>query len=64
LPLGSRPGFAPFRRTGCSMLRAGAPLAEIDQALRRRRLLSTAIYAKAGTEALRALTRPWPGGAV
>jgi site-specific recombinase XerD len=45
------------------MLRAGAPLTEIGQVLRHRRLLSTAIYAKAGTEALRALARPWPGGA-
>jgi integrase/recombinase XerD len=46
-----------------SMLRAGAPLTEIGQVLRHRRLLSTAIYAKADTEALRALARPWPGGA-
>jgi site-specific recombinase XerD len=45
------------------MLRAGAPLTEIGQVLRHRRLLSTAIYAKADTEALRALARPWPGGA-
>jgi site-specific recombinase XerD len=44
------------------MLRAGAPLTEIGQVLRHRRLLSTAIYAKADTEALRALARPWPGG--
>ena len=45
------------------MLRAGAPLTEIGQVLRHRRLLSTAIYAKADTAALRALARPWPGGA-
>jgi site-specific recombinase XerD len=45
------------------MLRAGAPLTEIGQVLRHRRLLSTAIYAKADTEALRTLARPWPGGA-
>jgi integrase/recombinase XerD len=46
-----------------AMLRAGAPLTEIGQVLRHRRLLSTAIYAKADTAALRTLARPWPGGA-
>ena len=45
------------------MLAAGAPLTEIGQVLRHRRLLSTAIYAKADVNALRALARPWPGGA-
>jgi integrase/recombinase XerD len=45
------------------MLAAGAPLTEIGQVLRHRRLLSTAIYAKADIEALRVLARPWPGGA-
>ncbi len=45
------------------MLAAGAPLTEIGQVLRHRRLLSTAIYAKADTGALRALARPWPGAA-
>jgi hypothetical protein len=45
------------------MLAAGASLTEIGQVLRHRRLLSAAIYAKADTEALRALARPWPGGA-
>jgi site-specific recombinase XerD len=44
------------------MLAAGAPLAEIGQVLRHRRLLSTAIYAKADIQALRALARPWPTG--
>jgi site-specific recombinase XerD len=44
------------------MLRAGAPLPEIGQVLRHRRLLSTAIYAKTDTQALRILARPWPGG--
>jgi integrase/recombinase XerD len=45
------------------MLAAGAPLSEIGQVLRHRRLLSTAIYAKADIGALRALARPWPGSA-
>jgi integrase/recombinase XerD len=44
-----------------AMLAAGAPLTEIGQVLRHRRLLSTAIYAKADVPALRALARPWPG---
>lgn len=47
-----------------SMLTAGAPLTEIGQVLRHRRLLTTAIYAKVDVEGLRALARPWPiGGA-
>jgi site-specific recombinase XerD len=45
------------------MLRAGASLPEVGQVLRHRRLLSTAIYAKTDVPALRALARPWPGGA-
>lgn len=45
------------------MLRAGASLPEVGQVLRHRRLMSTAIYAKADVPALRALARPWPGGA-
>jgi integrase/recombinase XerD len=45
------------------MLRSGAPLTEIGQVLRHRQLRSTAIYAKADIAALRALARPWPGGA-
>jgi integrase/recombinase XerD len=45
------------------MLRHGAPLAEIGQVLRHRDPLTTAIYAKADQGALRALARPWPGGA-
>ena len=44
------------------MLAAGAPLAEIGQVLRHRRLASTAIYAKADIQALRALARRWPAG--
>lgn len=45
------------------MLRAGAPLTEIGQMLRHRRLHSTAIYAKTDRESLRILALPWPGGA-
>ena len=44
-----------------SMLRAGAPLAEIGQVLRHREALSTAIYAKVDRAALSSLARPWPG---
>jgi integrase/recombinase XerD len=45
------------------LLRAGAPLVEIGQLLRHRSELTTAIYAKVDVTALRALARPWPGGA-
>jgi integrase/recombinase XerD len=45
-----------------SMLTAGASLAEIGQVLRHRRPLTTSLYAKVNTEALRALARPWPTG--
>jgi site-specific recombinase XerD len=44
-----------------SMLAAGAPLEEIGQVLRHRRLLTTAAYTKVDIEALRLLARPWPG---
>jgi integrase/recombinase XerD len=44
-----------------SMLRAGAPLAEIGQVLRHREPLSTAIYAKVDRDALSSIARPWPG---
>lgn len=44
-----------------SMLAHGASLTEIGQVLRHRRALTTAVYAKVDTEALRALARPWPG---
>ncbi|HYY18234.1 MAG TPA: tyrosine-type recombinase/integrase [Streptosporangiaceae bacterium] len=44
-----------------SMLAAGAPLEEIGQVLRHRRLLTTAAYTKVDIEALRSLARPWPG---
>ena len=44
------------------LLAAGASLTEIGQLLRHRSQLSTAIYAKVDTEALRSLARRWPGG--
>ena len=43
------------------MLRAGASLPEIGLVLRHRRALTTAIYAKVDTEALRSVAAPWPG---
>ncbi|MFB9307511.1 tyrosine-type recombinase/integrase, partial [Kibdelosporangium philippinense] len=46
-----------------AMLRGGGSLSDIGQALRHVRPLTTAIYAKVDTEALRALARPWPGEA-
>lgn len=48
--------------TATGLLAAGAPLVEIGQLLRHRSQLTTAIYAKVDTEALRMLARPWPGG--
>jgi integrase/recombinase XerD len=66
---GRRAGLGPvgahrLRHTAATeMLRAGAPLPEIGQVLRHRRLASTAIYAKVDREALRSLARAWPGGA-
>jgi len=50
-----------LRHTAASeMLRAGAGLPEIGQALRHRHALSTAIYAKVDRETLRTIARPWP----
>jgi len=46
-----------------AMLREGATLPDVGQVLRHRRLLTTSIYAKVDTEALRELARRWPGGA-
>lgn len=46
-----------------AMLAGGGTLAEVGQVLRHVRLETTAIYAKADRVALRALARPWPGGA-
>jgi site-specific recombinase XerD len=66
---GQRAGIGPVyahrlrHSAATGMLAAGAPLTEIGQVLRHRRLLSTAIYAKADVAALRVLARPWPGGA-
>ena len=45
------------------MLRAGGSLPEVAQVLRHRKLETTGIYAKVDRRALRALARPWPGGA-
>jgi integrase len=54
----------PLRHTAATeMLRAGASLGEVGQALRQRSPSATAIYAKVDHVALRALARPWPGGA-
>lgn len=44
-------------------LGAGASLPEVGQLLRHNRIETTAIYAKVDREGLRALARPWPGGA-
>jgi len=46
------------------MLRQGASLAQIGEILRHRTPKSTEIYAKVDLRALRALTQPWPRGAV
>ncbi|WP_348626618.1 hypothetical protein [Mesorhizobium loti] len=43
------------------MLRAGASLPDVGQVLRHRGTLTTAVYAKVDREALRTITRPWPG---
>ena len=45
------------------LLRAGAPLTEIQHFLRHARLQTTAIYAKVDYDALRTIARAWPGGA-
>lgn len=48
---------------GTDMLRAGASLAEVGEALRQRAPKTTAIYAKVDHTRLGLLARPWPGGA-
>jgi integrase/recombinase XerD len=47
-----------------SMLAAGAGLVEIGQVLRHRTVLTTSVYAKVDTAALRTLARPWPTAGV
>ena len=44
------------------MLRRGASLQDVAEALRHQSVDTTAIYAKVDHEALRPLARPWPGG--
>lgn len=52
-----------LRHTAASeLLAAGGSLQEVGQVLRHRRPETTAIYAKVNREALRRITRPWPGG--
>jgi site-specific recombinase XerD len=46
-----------------SILRAGAPLAEVGQVLRQSHESTTSIYAKVDRVALRELAQPWPGAA-
>jgi len=59
-----RVGAHRLRHTAASeMLRAGASLSEVGQALRQRELKTTAIYAKVDDARLSVLARPWPGGA-
>jgi integrase len=43
------------------MLRLGVPLADIGQVLRHRSTVTTAVYAKADPEQVRAVARRWPG---
>lgn len=68
LAAGRRAGLGTVRAhrlrhtTATQLLAAGAPLVEIGQLLRHRSQLTTAIYAKVDTEALRTLARLWPGG--
>jgi site-specific recombinase XerD len=61
-----RAGMEPFgphrlrHAVACDLLADGASLEEIGQLLRHRTQRSTAIYAKADIQALRALARPCP----
>jgi integrase/recombinase XerD len=45
------------------MLRAGAPLPEIGQALRHRSVVTTSSYARVDFGQLRLIARPWPRSA-
>jgi integrase/recombinase XerD len=59
-----RIGAHRLRHTVASdLLQAGASLPEIGQVLRHRSEESTAIYAKVDRDRLRAVARPWLGGA-
>ncbi len=60
------PAAGPHRlrhHAATAMLRGGATLADVGQALRQVRVATTAVYAKVDRVALRALAQPWPGGA-
>lgn len=63
----ARAGLEPFgphrlrHSAACAMIGAKVPLAGIAQAMRHRSHGVTAIYARAGTDRLRPLARPWPG---
>jgi integrase/recombinase XerD len=60
----SRVGAHRLRHTAATeMLRAGASLSEVGQALRQREPKTTAIYAKVDHGLLGSLARPWPDGA-
>jgi integrase/recombinase XerD len=59
-----RVGAHRLRHTAATeMLRRGGSLSEIAQVLRHQEIKTTARYAKVDRNALRALARPWPGGA-
>ena len=62
-----RIGAHRLRHTAATEIRrAGAPLSEVAQLLRHRRLATTAVYTsvdQADRETLRAIARPWPAGA-
>jgi integrase/recombinase XerD len=62
-----RVGAHRLRHTAATEIRrAGAPLSEVAQLLRHRRLATTAIYTtvdRVDREALRSIARPWPAGA-
>jgi integrase/recombinase XerD len=52
-----------LRHTAASALRrAGAPMSEISQLLRHRRVVTTVRYVQEDLDKLTALARPWPGG--